>query len=153
MLAGKPVPARRALYLLAERVPGPGAGFCLWARGCWAAWLCVPGAGWLRAAGGKLTFRGGDPPWPPACPAVRTGRPVRWGADRAGVGGGRDPASSKQLGPQRGPCWGKDMSPFTMAWYSRRLGAWAGCAGGALGLQNPVQGGSVSCKDRVPLHF
>lgn len=53
--------------------------------------------GWLRAAGGKRTFRGeGDPPWTPACPAVRTGCPVRCGGSRAGRGGRQEGAGQRQ---------------------------------------------------------
>lgn len=68
----------------------------------------------------------------------RLSRPVRWGAERAGVGGRREPDSGRQHGPQRGPCLGKNTSPFATASCSVGLGAWTGCAGGALGLQNPI---------------
>lgn len=84
---------------------------------------------------------GGVPTVDPCLPGRenRLSRPVRWGAERAGVGGRREPDSGRQHGPQRGPCLGKNTSPFAMASCSVGLGAWTGCAGGALGLQNPIR--------------
>lgn len=114
MPAGKPVPAQRALCPSAERLPGPGADFSLQARGCRLARLCIPGGGWLRAAGGKRTFRGeGDPPWTPASPAVRTGCPVLCGGEQSGqgweAGGSRTAAGSVVRSVVR--AWGRTRPP------------------------------------------